>query len=152
MGFFRAIYQRLRGIGNIPPRANLDHEMLTAATAVSFSQQAHEALVNLDFDAAVAHYTQAINLAPNIGANYFYRGAILSINSLDEAEAAENQQKAEADYQMAVRLDPALMEMNFRNASITMLTMKYVYKPLRDQAQRALDCDQSYEGDEKADE
>jgi hypothetical protein len=52
---------------------------------------------------------------------------------------------------MAVRLDPALMEMNFRNASITMLTMKYVYKPLRDQAQRALDRDQSHEDDEKAD-
>jgi tetratricopeptide (TPR) repeat protein len=151
MGFFRSIYQRLRGVGKIPLQAKLDHEILTAATAASFSQLAHEALINLDFDAAVAHYTQAINLAPNIGANYFYRGAILSINSLDEAEAAENKQKAEADYQMAVRLDPALMEMNFRNASITMLTMKYVYKPLRDQAQRALDRDQSHEDDEKAD-
>jgi tetratricopeptide (TPR) repeat protein len=151
MGFLKSIYQWLRGFGKINPPAKLDHDMLAQVTAKSFSQLAQEALKNYEFDTAIAHYTQAINLAPHIGANYFYRGAVLSINSLDEAEAAENQQKAEADYQIAVRLDPTLMEMNFRNACMAVLAMKYFHKPLRDQAQKALDRDQSHEGDEKAD-
>jgi tetratricopeptide (TPR) repeat protein len=151
MGFLPSIYQRLLGFRRIPRWARPNHEKLTAATAESFSQLAHEALENYEFDAAIAHYTQAINLAPNIGENYFYRGAIVSINTLVEAEVETNQQKAEADYQMAVRLDPTLMEMNFRNACMTVFAMKYVHKPLRDQARKSLDRDQSPDGDEKVD-
>jgi tetratricopeptide (TPR) repeat protein len=154
MGFFASIYQRLRGFWSIQPRAKLSHETLTEVTAESFAQLAREALVHFDFDAAIAHYTQAINLAPHVAQNYFDRGAILTIHDpetaqdeLTEEQATANRRRGQADYQMAIRLDPSMMEKDFKYAYVHMLALKYIYKPTFERACKAME---QQDGDETA--
>jgi tetratricopeptide (TPR) repeat protein len=131
MGFFRSVQRLLRGelefVDLALMKENLEailieehqHDVLVEKTSRSFAILGGQAIQGQDYAKAITLFTQAINLTPEIGSNYFQRSLALS--------AQGEIQQAEGDYQTAVRLDPTFMELDFPRMSQLMLLKRIVH-------------------------
>jgi tetratricopeptide (TPR) repeat protein len=98
----------------------LNHDWLVEATALSFVKLAVEAMQATDYDLAIAHCTQAIQLNPQDAKPYFYRSISWHVNG-DAAQSS-------ADYLQAIRLDEKLVEQDFN-----LICLAFEMQPYREE-------------------